>query len=415
MSNIKRKIICEQCGMVLELPSLSGRLVGICPRCGKVLYKFHAHWVPNSFCYALVAVIFGLLADVLPFISIKSAEISNSMEMLDYTTILVQQNYSVISFVIFLVMQLLPFLVLATILLSDLGCMLGVHWRLPGFLLKFYRFALEWSMLEVFMASILVSLVKLVSLVEVSYGNGFWCFFGYPIFYLLAINRFNWRKAWNYYVPIVEPSRPLKCGVSAEPQNFESCERCGGIVDLKMEEHCPRCGGHVRKIDPYSVQRCFALCMAALVLYIVSNMYPMMITSYLGVDEPSTIIEGVILLWDLGSYFVAGVIFVASIFIPLLKIGLLLYLCFSVNRFQRTRNKHRLSVVFRLVEFIGKWSMIDVFVVAIMASVVRMGNLMVIYPGNAVLVFAGVVVITILAAKSFDCRLFWARVIPSKE
>ena len=155
--------------------------------------------------------------------------------------------------------------------------------------------------------------------------------------------------------------------------------------------------------------------MAALVLYIVSNMYPMMITSSLGVDEPSTIIEGVILLWDLGSYFVAGVIFVASIFIPLLKIGLLLYLCFSVNRFQRTRNKHRLSVVFRLVEFIGKWSMIDVFVVAIMASVVRMGNLMVIYPGNAVLVFAGVVVITILAAKSFDCRLFWARVIPSKE
>ena len=146
--------------MVLELPNLSGRLVGICPRCGKVLYKFHAHWVPNSFCYALVAVIFGLLADVLPFISIKSAEISNSMKMLDYTTILVQQNYSVISFVIFLVMQLLPYFVLVTILLSDLGCMLRLHWRLPGFLLKFYRFALEWSMLEVFMASILVSLVK---------------------------------------------------------------------------------------------------------------------------------------------------------------------------------------------------------------------------------------------------------------
>lgn len=407
MVDVKRKIICEQCGIVLTIPNVKGRFIGMCPRCGKHLVKFNPHWTVNSFCFAFVSLIFGILADCLPFMAIQTAGVSNSTEMLDYTTILIQQDYGIISFLVFFFMEFIPFFILITILVCGFCAMLHKRWKLPIFLLKFYKFALEWSMLEVFMASILVSLVKLVSLVNISYGMGFWCFFIYAIFYLLAISTFNFRKAWNYFKPLEHVHRSLKTGVNAITQCLSTCERCGGIIDEKIGHTCFRCGGKGRELTSYSITKCMALSFTAMVLYILSNLYPMMITSYLGNDSPSTIIEGVILLWELGSYFVAGVIFVASVFIPILKIGLLLFLCFSVHRFQRNANKKRLSVLFRIVEFIGKWSMIDVFVVAIMATTVRMGNLMVIYPGNAILVFAGVVIITIFAAKSFDCRLFW--------
>jgi len=161
---------------------------------------------------------------------------------------------------------------------------------------------------------------------------------------------------------------------------------------------------HLRKSD--SIQRTLALLITACLLYIPANLYPIMYTDQLGSTEASTILGGVILLIDLGSVPVAMVIFVFSVMVPTGKIMAIFYLVWTVERHSVLGPRQR-SIMYRVTEFIGKWSMVDVFVVAILVALVQVGGLLVIRPGIAALSFAGVVIVTMLAAESFDSRLIW--------
>lgn len=401
-------VICGQCDLVLALPKARGGLVGICPRCHNTLYHFHSQHVMYSLCYALTALIFMIASDFLPFISISNSGITQEMEILDYTRILFEDEMGIVSISVYFFMQFLPLIALTTIIGADVCFFKKKKNKVIVQLLKIYKFCLNWSMVEVFMVGILVSLIKLVSLVDINYGYGFWCFSAFSVFYLLAIRRFNFDKMWNYYAGRPILTRIPMSGFSAEYQEFAKCDRCGYVIDGKSKNgFCLRCGCKIKDKSVHSISKCLALVFAALCMYIPANIYPMMITTYLGVNEPSTIIDGVIVLWGMKSYFVASVILIASICIPILKIIILLFLCFYVRKIRKIKNKRLLSFIYRVVEFIGKWSMIDVFVVAIMATIVRIGNLMVIYPGSAVFSFAIVVVLTMLAARQFDPRLLW--------
>ena len=161
---------------------------------------------------------------------------------------------------------------------------------------------------------------------------------------------------------------------------------------------------HLRKSD--SIQRTLALLVTACLLYIPANLYPIMYTEQLGSTEASTILGGVVLLIDLGSVPVAIVIFIFSVIVPSGKIMAIFYLVWTVER-QSVLDPRQRSIMYRITEFIGKWSMVDVFVVSILVALVHLGGLLVIRPGIAALSFASVVIITMLAAESFDSRLIW--------
>ena len=161
---------------------------------------------------------------------------------------------------------------------------------------------------------------------------------------------------------------------------------------------------HLRKSD--SIQRTLALLVTASVLYIPANVYPIMFTDQLGSTEASTILGGVVLLIKLGSIPVAAVIFIFSVMVPLGKLIAMYYLVWTVERHSPLEPKQR-TTMYKVTEFIGKWSMVDVFVVAILAALVHLGGLLVIRPGIAALSFAGVVIVTMIAAESFDPRLIW--------
>jgi paraquat-inducible protein A len=132
----------------------------------------------------------------------------------------------------------------------------------------------------------------------------------------------------------------------------------------------------------------------------------MMHTQLLGDTEPSTIMGGVILLWGMGSYPIAMVIFVASIVIPVAKLVILAWLNYSVMHNIDGQLKRKIKL-YRMTEFIGRWSMIDVFVVAVLVSLIQSGNLVSIVPGYAVIAFCAVVIMTMIAALSFDTKLIW--------
>jgi paraquat-inducible protein A len=149
-----------------------------------------------------------------------------------------------------------------------------------------------------------------------------------------------------------------------------------------------------------------ALLWLATLLYIPANVYPIMITDQLGSSLESTILGGVVLLIEMKSYPIAAIIFIASVMVPSGKILMLFYLCRTARK-GRAATAKQLTVAYRITELIGKWSMIDVFVVTILVALVNIGQLLVIRPGIAAVSFALLVIVTMVAAESFDPRVFW--------
>ena len=192
---------------------------------------------------------------------------------------------------------------------------------------------------------------------------------------------------------------------SAAARGFLSCLVCGQLIG-KEHKKCARCGSSVSARVNNSVQVSFGLLVTALLLYIPANIYPMMTTEMLGDKTASTIIGGVILFLEHESYFIAAVIFIASIIVPIGKMAALGWLCYSVKRHKKIK-KAELTKLYRITEFIGKWSMVDIFVVAILVALIQLGTLMSIHVGVAATAFSGVVILTMISAHQFDTRILW--------
>jgi paraquat-inducible protein A len=169
---------------------------------------------------------------------------------------------------------------------------------------------------------------------------------------------------------------------------------------------CPRCGAALHSRKPDSIARTWALVIAALVFYVPANMLPITQVTSLGMVQSDTILSGVIYFIHSGMWPIALVIFIASVFVPLLKLLILMLLLVSVQRGMRWRPKDR-TRLYRITEAIGRWSMVDIFVVTILVALVHLGALANIEAQAGAAFFAAVVVITIFAAMSFDPRLIW--------
>ncbi len=199
--------------------------------------------------------------------------------------------------------------------------------------------------------------------------------------------------------------------ITAVQAGLVSCHICGKLSPASVlqglhKARCARCSAPLHLRKPTSIQRTWAWLITGFILYIPANVYPIMKVITLGKSNDSTIISGVMDLWSSGMYPIAIVVFVASILVPVLKFIVMIYLLLVVQ-FKQTKNARQCTVLYRLVEFVGRWSMVDVFVVALLAALVQMGAIAQILPGIGALAFAVVVISTMLAAISFDPRLIW--------
>lgn len=191
---------------------------------------------------------------------------------------------------------------------------------------------------------------------------------------------------------------------------FIGCHDCQLVhsypTSTRSPSNCLRCGAelHLRKAS--SLSRAWAYLIAAMVLYVPANIYPIMTVQSFGSGEPDTILSGAAKLLESGMWPLALLVFVASIVIPILKILIIAYLLLSVQ-YRWVANPITRTRLYALVEFVGRWSMVDVFMVSILIALVRLGNFAVIDPGIGAMAFGAVVVLTMLASLSFDPRLIW--------
>ncbi len=191
---------------------------------------------------------------------------------------------------------------------------------------------------------------------------------------------------------------------TAAERGLALCHACAKVAPVDSQR-CPRCRAPLHLRKPNALARTWALLISAALLYLPANLLPVLdVESSVKGTQKSTIISGVIQFWQDGDYPVAVIIFTASVLIPILKMIALVWLCLAAGRGGHPVGTTRL---YRITEFIGRWSMVDVFVVAILVGVVQLGAVMTIRPGAGALAFAGVVILTMLAAISFDPRLIW--------
>jgi paraquat-inducible protein A len=169
---------------------------------------------------------------------------------------------------------------------------------------------------------------------------------------------------------------------------------------------CPRCGAALHFRKPDSIRRAWSFLIAAMILYIPANALPMMETGSLFGAQQDTILSGVVFLWTTGSWELAVVVFIASIVVPLAKILALVFLLVSVQLRSQWQPRQR-TRLYRLIELAGPWSMLDIYVLTILVALVQIKALATIRAGPAALAFGAVVVLTMLAAMSFDPRLIW--------
>lgn len=427
LGTIKSKQLCRSCDLVFEMPPYQKGVKVVCPRCRTQQRSGYKVSIYDLAVVSIASVIMLFTALTLPFLSISALGLSQSMSLISIFYVL-QDNWALLLYVCLLFTFLFPLgmhlIVIAHVFL---------HLKITPTVANLYSFCYRFAMVDVFILGVLVSLVKLVGLAEVSFHVGFFTAMVFAGLMIWCYRHGSPYRIWELVLRHTDAGlMEAKTGVRGIDQGLIMCRHCGmvyrrlsppspeqkaraGALGSTNAEHatlydgaqsCPRCGSSNDNRARHCGQKTVALLITALILYVPSNVYPIMFTGYLGSNLGSNIIDGVISLWGMGSYFVSLVILVASICIPVIKILCLIALLIYAY-LRPTACPSKFNKLYHLVLFIGRWSMIDVFVVIIMSTVVRITGIITIDPGIAILFFCGVVLITMLAADEFDERLIW--------
>ncbi len=365
-------LVCEQCHTPVNIPPLAHRQRAVCPVCNHTLVSFRHYANEKLLAYSFSALVLLLLSLPFNFLTFKASGQKHSIDLPSGITVLIEQDYMSLAIITSLATVLLPGIVLSGMFLLSLA---QIRQSRPFYLNRLFglvKTLMPWSMAEIFLVGALVSLIKITELADVAIGMSFYAFIGFSAFTALCISQFDTTR---YQMWLQEGVLPLPKPLS-EAQASES------------------------------IQRTWALLLTACILYIPANVLPIMYTELFGQETPNTIIGGVISLWESGSYPVALVILFASVVVPVAKIVILAWLNFSVQREKTSSQKLRVRY-YRITEAVGRWSMIDVFVVAVLVALIQMGSTLSIYPGQAALAFCAVVFVTMIAAMTFDSRLIW--------
>jgi paraquat-inducible protein A len=398
---------CHECGLLQRNPPLPVGGAARCTRCGTTLHRNRPDSLDRTLALAIAGIILFVIANSFPFLSFQMQGQTTETTLATGVKDLFASGMWELALVVLFTSILAPGIQLTLLLVVMIPLKLG---RLPpGFapLFRYVQTLTPWGMMDVFMLGILVSVVKLSDMATIIPGISLFAF-GVLIFVLAA--------AQSSLDPDIVWSRvPVTAGLRLTPQPGEpvlSCPVCELVIPASSvprhrgKAYCPRCNDPLHRRKPDSIQRTWALLIAAVVCYVPANTLPIMRVTSLGQTQSDTILSGVLFLLNHGMWPLALVVFVASVLVPLLKLLILVFLVISVQwrSVWRLRDRTRL---YRITEVIGRWSMVDIYVVTILVALVRLGNLATIEAASGAVFFAAVVILTMFAAMSFDPRLMW--------
>jgi paraquat-inducible protein A len=392
---------CPDCGLFQMLPPLPRGSVARCPRCSAVLRRRRVDPVGRSLALAVTALLLFALALTLPFIDVEVGGKVQATSLLTGPSELQQQGAWELGLAVLVTTLAAPLARLIALAYVLLG--LGLR-HPPRHLYAVFRWVgwlTPWSMIEVFLLGVFVAYTRLIELAHVQIGGAVLALGALMLVSAAADAALDHEAVWEGLE---------RRGVVAGPAIGEAhgprfgCDSCGLVSHATVG--CPRCGAAVRPRKTDSLARTWAFLAAAVILYIPANALPVLTLVHFGRGDPSTILGGAAELAEAGMWPLAALVLFASVAVPLLKLIGLTFLLICTRRGERRWLRAR-TLLYRVVDSVGRWSMIDVFMVSILTALVRMGAIASVFPGTGAIAFCSVVILTMLAAHGFDPRLMW--------
>ena len=393
---------CHDCGLFQEIPVLQPGEAACCRRCNATLRRGRRDSLNRALFCCLAALSLLVLATQLPFLELRLVGRQYSAGLFTGPIQLEAHDMWEISAVVFVTLVAVPIIQLVLIATVLLGLRAEHPPRRLPLLFAWVETLRPWSMVEVFLLGSFVAYTRLKAIAEVDVEPALIALGGVMLCTIATDAELDHEDVWE-----TMEARGL-CLKIAEQNQYPliGCDTCRLVLHARPGSRCPRCFSRLRRRKPLSLTRCWALMAAAAALYVPANIYPILTLIRFGRGEPSTIIGGVIELIQAGMIPLALLVLMASIVVPLLKLISLATLLVMTGDGSATRLRDR-TRLYRFVDSIGRWSMIDVFMLTILVALVRMGFIATVLPGVGAIAFAAVVVLTMFAAASFDPRLMW--------
>jgi len=358
----------------------------------------------------LAALILFVLANTFPFVALQYGDRIEQSLLISGGFALFHTGMGEIGFLVVLTSVVFPCLTICGMLYLLLPLRFGFRppWMTPVW--RMVRALSPWSLIGVFMLGLLVSVVKLQDLASIVPGVAFYAFIGLLVVSAAAVASFDPAVLWPRIGPVPDNATASVAADSAAAMGYAACHTCNLLVRRPaagMHWVCPRCGSavHGMRISD-SISRTWALLAAATLLLVPANLYPVMTVARFGQGEPNTILSGVVHLIEDGAWPLGLLVLFASFVVPISKIVVLVFLLVTVQRGSSWRLRDR-TLLYRLTEVIGAWSMVDIFLVGILVALVRMDGLATVFPGVGATFFGAAVILTMMAAHAFDPRLVW--------
>jgi paraquat-inducible protein A len=393
---------CQDCGLFQTIAPLPDGDVAHCPRCNATLRRTSRNGLNRALACYITALLLLVIAFQLPFLDLRTVGRFYQATLFTGPSQLENHGMWEISILVLITLVAVPVIQLVLVLSVLLG-LRGPH--PPASLRTAYSWVetlRPWSMIEVFLLGAFVAYTKLQDIAEVQVGPALIALGGVMLAMVAADIALDHEEVWE----LVE-ARGLRTKLPDQShQPLIGCDCCRLVLHARERSRCPRCGSRLLRRKTFSITRSWAFLGAAIALYVPANIFPVMTVIRFGRGEPNTLLSGVIELIQDNMYPLALLVFLASITVPLIKLVALVIMLIMTGE-GSARGLRARTRLYRFVDFIGRWSMIDVFMLTILVALVRMGFIATVLPGLGALAFASVVVLTMFAAHSFDPRLMW--------
>jgi paraquat-inducible protein A len=417
-----RLIACHECDLLQRETVLGRSGAARCRRCGATLYKSLPASVDRTLALTFAALVTFGVANVFPIVGLSVNGTLVETTLFGAAHILYLDGVWPLAGLVFVTTLLMPPVAMLAVVYLLVPLRMGYVPKRPDIALRLLRRVTPWGMIEVLILGMLVALVKLAAIASVVPGISLWAFGAVMVLLAAAGASFDPHDIWARIDMAHGRISAFHGRVSGSAQTAASaglfvCHDCGLLSRPAPGSHegiCPRCGSALHFRKPGSIARTWAFVIAAIVLYIPANVLPVMDTSSLFGAQTDTIMSGVVYLWVSGSWPLALLVFIASVAVPMLKIISLIFLVLTAQLRWRWLPEKR-TRIYRVVELVGRWSMLDIYVITILVALVQFSALATIMAGPGSIAFGSVVVLTMFSAMSFDPRLIWDPLEPDHE
>ena len=386
---------CCECDALFTLPPLGGNQTAYCPRCNAQITSGRDWSLTRLTAMACAMLLLIPFAFTEPLISIRLLGTRIDASLLAGIWQMSRQGDPITASMVAFCVLAAPVTLTFSILYLRIGSRIGINLRPILLILERLK---EWVMLDIYLIGMAVACIKVKEYADIMPGTGLIAYLALTLLSILTLVHLNLEQLWERFYPQEQPPGPQ--------ETLRVCLSCHYTGHPDSHGRCPRCHTPLRHRRRHSLQKTWAALIAAIVLLLPANLLPISIVYANGARIEDTIFSGVVSLASSGNFPIAAVVFIASVLVPFTKVIVLITLLLSIHLKTQHSLKTRMRLL-RLITWIGRWSMLDLFVIALMMSLINRDQLFSFTMGAAAFYFGSAVILTILAVEWLDSRLIW--------